>query len=84
MVENQHDHPQAWNSKDGGPRLLSWSIQWAVVLAVPILAVAYLLQFILQGTVTWTPLQWGALVMGTSLGLLWLHWLRDGSFKRKT
>lgn len=77
------DHHKPWSPKHGGPRLIWWSIQWAMAIALPILAIAYAGEFIVQGTVSWGPLQWVGAMMAAILVLLWINWLRDGSWTRK-
>ena len=66
-----------------GFSLLNWSVQWALVMAMVLLAGLYLGQWLLYGALTLTPLYWTAGLFAASLVHTWIGWQADGSLTNK-
>ena len=65
-----------------GSSLQSWSIQWAIAMALPVLGLLYLGQWVFYGSLSLAPLYWTCGLFGMVLLQLWVRWLIDGSLTR--
>jgi len=70
-------------SKPYGLGLIAWSIQWGIVLSIPVACVIYLIQFFIQGHLTWTPLYATGAVASIAIFLFLAKQITSGDFSKK-
>ena len=70
-------------NKPYGLGLIVWSIQWGIVFAALIACVSYLIQFIIQGNLTWTPLFWIGGIIGIAVLVFLAEQAIFGNFSKK-
>ena len=71
------------NHEPYGLALLGWSIQWGVVICFLLLGVSYLIQFLIQGKITWAPLSSIGIIVGIALLLFLAEQAISGNFFKK-
>lgn len=78
IVEEEDNNNE--NQKKYGIDLMAWSIQWGIVLAIPLAFVSYIIQFIIYGNITWAPLLWIGLIIGIGIIYFWLKEVASSTF----